>query len=128
MMKTVILGIILSFMMTPVLASTPAADEALQNYRQLGVTNFDADAGQKLWQQDFDGRQCANCHGEDLTQNGKHVKTKKVLKPMALSVNSKRFGKVKKIEKWFKRNCKWTLGRECSPQEKGDMLTWLVQQ
>ena len=26
------------------------------------------------------------------------------------------------IEKWFTRNCKWTLGRECTPQEKGDFL------
>ncbi len=127
-MKTVILGIVLSIVMTPVMATTQAAEEALSNYRQLGVTSFDAQAGQQLWQQDFDGRQCASCHGEDLTQNGKHVKTKKTLKPMAPSVNSGRFTKIKKIEKWFKRNCKWTLGRECSPQEKGNMLVWLIEQ
>ncbi len=25
-------------------------------------------------------------------------------------------------------NCKWTLDRECTAQEKGDFLTWLSQQ
>ncbi|MEA3244387.1 MAG: DUF1924 domain-containing protein, partial [Pseudomonadota bacterium] len=31
----------------------------------------------------------------------------------------------KKIEKWFKRNCKWTLGRECTAQEKADFLAYI---
>ncbi|MFK5970948.1 MAG: DUF1924 domain-containing protein [Candidatus Marithrix sp.] len=29
------------------------------------------------------------------------------------------------IRKWFKRNCKWTLGRECNAQEKGDILKFI---
>ncbi|TBR21868.1 MAG: DUF1924 domain-containing protein, partial [Candidatus Nitrosotenuis sp.] len=29
------------------------------------------------------------------------------------------------VEKWFKRNCKETLERECTPQEKGDFLAYL---
>lgn len=47
---------------------------------------------------------------------------------MAASVNPKRYTKMKKINKWFKRNCKWTLGRECTNQEKGDILKYLSQQ
>ena len=47
---------------------------------------------------------------------------------MAPSVNPKRLTDRSKIEKWFKRNCKWTLGRECTPQEKGDILTFLLAQ
>jgi len=128
MNKKAILGFLLTLSITPVMANSPAADAILESYRQLGVMSFDAQAGQQLWKQDFDGRSCGSCHGQDLTQTGKHVKTKKTLKPMAVSVNVKRFSKEKKIEKWFKRNCKWTLGRECSPQEKGDMLTWLLVQ
>lgn len=44
---------------------------------------------------------------------------------MSPAVNPKRLSDPKKIEKWFLRNCKWTLGRECTPQEKGDYLTYL---
>ena len=34
----------------------------------------------------------------------------------------------KKIEKWFKRNCKEAWGRECTAQEKADFLTYLITQ
>lgn len=44
---------------------------------------------------------------------------------MATSVNPQRLTDSAKIEKWFARNCKFTLGRECSAQEKGNMLVWL---
>ena len=127
-MKKIMLGLLLTVAMTPAMANNPAVDAILQSYRQLGVVSFDAQAGQQLWQEDFDGRSCGSCHGQDLTQAGKHVKTKKTLNPMALSVNTNRFNKQKKMAKWFKRNCKWTLGRECSPQEKGNILTWLIEQ
>ena len=42
------------------------------------------------------------------------------------SAAKKRFKKLKKVEKWFKRNCKWTFGRTCTEQEKGDMLAYLL--
>jgi hypothetical protein len=32
------------------------------------------------------------------------------------------------IEKWLRRNCNWTLGRECSAREKGDLLSFLRSQ
>jgi len=51
-----------------------------------------------------------------------------VIDPMALSVNPERYTDPDKIEKWFLRNCKWTLGRECTAQEKGDVLTYLGSQ
>ena len=44
---------------------------------------------------------------------------------MAPSVNPKRLTDRTKIEKWFVRNCKWTFGRECTPQEKGDLLSFI---
>jgi hypothetical protein len=47
---------------------------------------------------------------------------------MAPSVNSERLTDPKFIEKWFRRNCIQTLGRECTPQEKGDVLTYLRAQ
>ena len=70
-------------------------------------------------------RNCGSCHTTDLAKQGKHARTGKVIKPMAPSVNAKRLTEVKKIKKWFVRNCKWTLGRECTAQEKGDVLAFL---
>jgi hypothetical protein len=46
---------------------------------------------------------------------------------MAPSVDAERYTDLGKMEKWFKRNCKWTWGRECTPQEKGDLLEYLRQ-
>jgi len=108
-------------------------DGALKSYAENGKLKFDAQRGQALWVKKFsskDGklRQCSLCHGEDLTKNGKHARSGKLIKPMAPSVNPERYTKMKKINKWFKRNCKWTLGRECTNQEKGDLLKYLSQQ
>ena len=115
--------------MAPISHASNAVEQALQNYRDAGANEFNSQAGAEMWVQSFpNNRSCTSCHGKNTSQNGKHVKTKKLIKPMALSVNSERYSSVKKINKWFKRNCKWTLGRECSPQEKGDFLTWLVEQ
>jgi hypothetical protein len=47
---------------------------------------------------------------------------------MAPSVNAERLTEAKKMDKWFLRNCKWTLGRACTAQEKGDVLMWLRDQ
>lgn len=111
----------------------PAVNEALNSYSDNGKLKFDAKRGQALWTKKFPGkdgkdRQCTTCHGTDPGKNGKHAKSGKIIKPMSPSANPKRYTELKKINKWFKRNCKWTLGRECTNQEKGDLLTYLSQQ
>jgi hypothetical protein len=75
-----------------------------------------------------EGRSCTSCHAADPRLAGKHQRTGKVIEPMAPSVNAERLSEVKKIRKWFYRNCKWTLGRECTAQEKADFLVWLRDQ
>ncbi len=112
-------------------ASAGAVQDMLDEYRQQGVIETNAQAGKSLWTSEHAAksggplRSCTTCHGTDLRKPGKHARTGKVIEPMAVSVNSKRFSDRKKIRKWFKRNCKWTLGRECSAQEKADILVWL---
>lgn len=127
---------------TPMMAQANVIPEMLAQYKTEGGSNFSADAGKKMWttskpftdkkgvlQKD---RTCATCHTADLTKPGKHAKTGKVIAAMAPSVpfvkveedDTARFTEVKKVEKWFKRNCKWTYGRECTVQEKGDFLTY----
>jgi len=90
--------------------------------------------GKQLWQQKFIGkkpyteRSCTSCHGVNVAIMGKHIKTNKQIKPMALSSNSQRFTKKAKVDKWFLRNCKWTMGRECTQQEKSDITAYLKSQ
>ncbi|MBI5780375.1 MAG: DUF1924 domain-containing protein [Rhodocyclales bacterium] len=71
---------------------------------------------------------CHACHGPDPRQSGKHVITSKKIAPMAVSANPERFTDEAKIEKWFRRNCKEVLERECTAAEKADFLAWLVRQ
>ena len=118
--------------------STTAAENAvsglLKQYQSDGVNQFNAEKGKQLWQQKHlnskkqQQRSCQDCHGSDLSQSGKHIRTGKLIKPMAPSANSKRLTDSKKIEKWFKRNCKWTFGRICTAQEKAHFLTFLQGQ
>ena len=122
------------FLLLPVMARADAVDTLLDSYRQAGANDFSLEQGEIRWKQantqadNKDPRSCQDCHGNDLTQVGKHATTGKQIDPMAPSVNPERLADGAKIEKWFKRNCKWTLGRECSPQEKGDFLLYLRQQ
>ena len=128
-----ILFVSILFLLSHTAMAQTVVDEALKSYSSNGKLTFDAKRGQALWVKEFpasDGkmRQCTTCHGKDLGKNGKHSKSGKVIKPMAASVNKERYTEMKKINKWFKRNCKWTLGRECTNQEKGDILKYLSQQ
>lgn len=114
----------------PFYAQADAVSELEARYQTQGAGPFSAAAGETLWNKTFVNaktgkeRNCATCHTTNLTKQGKHARTGKVIEPMAPSVNLKRFTKTKKIKKWFVRNCKWTLGRECTAQEKGDFLAF----
>jgi hypothetical protein len=100
----------------------------LDAYRDQGIEQTNAGRGGELWYASINDRGCTSCHGASPANIGEHVKTGKSIEPMALSVNPDRYQRAKKIEKWFLRNCKWTFGRECSLQEKADILTWLASQ
>jgi len=110
------------------LSATDVINNLQQEYSQRGADTFSAERGKQLWQQDHNGRSCTNCHSSSVKNVGKHRKTGKLIQPMAPSVNPKRFTKKRKVKKWLLRNCKWTLKRECTTQEKGDILEWLKQQ
>ena len=88
---------------------------------------FDADRGAVF----FRSRQgnewsCSTCHTEDPRSKGEHCETRKSIQPLAPSANAERFTDPLKVEKWFKRSCKDVLGRECTAQEKGDVLSYLL--
>jgi hypothetical protein len=112
-------------------ASAAPVDDLLQQYRAQGAKDFSSAAGETFWttpHPDAAGgepRKCALCHTTNLTATGKHAVTGKAIKPLAPSANPERLTDTAKIEKWLDRNCKWTLGRPCTPQEKGDVLTMI---
>lgn len=127
------LTFILLVMALPV-AATDTAESVLQGYQAKGAGPFNAERGSTLWQKrvpQADGsteRSCPTCHGTDLRKAGEHARTGKPIKAMSTAVNPERLTDQKKIEKWFKRNCKWTWGRVCTPQEKGDLMRFIQSQ
>ncbi|MDX8394827.1 MAG: DUF1924 domain-containing protein [Mariprofundaceae bacterium] len=103
-------------------------------YRMEGASTFSASRGASMWTQTFTQKKtgkvvnCASCHSTKLTNAGSHIRTGKVIAAMAVSSNTDRFNDAAKIEKWFLRNCKWTMNRICTPQEKGDFLAYFQSQ
>ena len=69
---------------------------------------------------------CSACHTDNPANVGKHNVTGKAIKPMAPSVNPKRFADVNKSEKGFSKHCNDLYGKNCSPQDKGDFVTYLL--
>lgn len=69
---------------------------------------------------------CASCHTSSPTQAGRHAATGKAIGALAPAFNPERFTDAAKSEKWFRRNCKDVLARECSAAEKADVLAWLM--
>jgi hypothetical protein len=68
---------------------------------------------------------CASCHGTPPTAQGQHANTGKAIAPLAPAFNAKAFSDSAKVDKWFRRNCKDVLSRECSAIEKADVLAYL---
>lgn len=68
---------------------------------------------------------CASCHGQVPTGAGRHAVTAKAIDPLAPAFNPKAFTDERRVEKWFRRNCKDVAQRECTPSEKADVLAWL---
>jgi hypothetical protein len=102
-------------------AAAKAADPAF--------AGFSAERGQTLHTRQFAGGKpdtpaCTSCHGPDVRGPGR-TPAGKAVEAMAVSVNPSRYADPAKVEKWFKRNCNEVLGRACTPQEKGDWLSFM---
>ena len=107
------------------LAQTP--DEVLAVIQSDAQANnpafqgFSSARGESFFKQTHGNElSCSACH------TGKHAKTGKAIQPLAPAANAKRFTDTAKVEKWFKRNCNDVLDRVCTPQEKGDVLAYLL--
>lgn len=99
-----------------------------QLYRSWGVdiTTINTTQGEQLWKRELiPNKSCTSCHTNNLKKNGTHVKTKKLIKPMSPKINQKRLTNTKKINKWLKRNCKFTYKRECTAAEKVNFIEFI---
>lgn len=130
MTRSLVLFVLL--MSGPVIAGEGAVGELLGEYRAAGAGSFDTERGRALWQRERvvggERRSCVSCHAADLRGAGRHARTGNVIQPLAPSVNAGRLRNRREIEKWLTRNCKWTLGRVCTPQERGDLLVYIQTQ
>jgi hypothetical protein len=132
-MKTLV---ILISSITALMGTSVRADTVQQMLSELaagGAGPFTAAAGRDLWVREYPTqgdakRSCTTCHTADLRSQGRHAVTGKPIGAMAPSVDPQRLSDRREIEKWLRRNCKWTRGRECSAQESGDLLMYLRAQ
>jgi cytochrome b len=116
-------------------AASPVATELLREYdaeaRRLrpGFAGFSAEEGRRLYFHGFvqEGQRvsCSGCHTADPRARGL-TPAGKVVEPLAPAANPARLSDRAEVEKWFKRNCKQVVGRECTAEEKGHFVTWLL--
>ncbi len=114
---------------SPLWASS-ARDAIVAGYAAAaGGGGFSAERGKALFYAQHTGGKpdtpsCTTCHTNDPRKAGT-TRVGKPIDPMAVSRTPDRFTDLEKVEKWFGRNCNSVLGRDCSAQEKGDVIAYL---
>ena len=126
----------LSFILPAIAAAGPREDlltrYAAQARSRPDFSGFSSARGQVLQTRKFGGGKpdtpaCTSCHGPDPRRPGQ-TPAGKPIEPVAVSAAPARYTDPAKVEKWFRRNCNEVLGRECTAIEKGDWLTYMMQQ
>ena len=108
-------------------AADTSATAQLQHWTVQAGAPGNAARGQTFFNAKHGGEwSCASCHGTPPTQQGKHASTGKAIPPLAPAFNSNALTETAKVDKWFRRNCKDVLKRECTAIEKADVLAYLV--
>ena len=101
--------------------------ETAARQSSTSFAGFSAARGARFFQDAHGGEwSCASCHTGTPLAPGRHARTGKNIAPLAPAANPDRFNDAATTDKWFRRNCNDVLGRECTPQEKGDVLIWLL--
>ena len=111
----------------PTPAGIAAGYEVEARRASPGFAGVSAIRGGQLFHAVHGDWSCASCHTANPRNPGRHARTGKTIAPLAPTVNAERFSSLATVEKWFRRNCNDVLGRECTAQEKGDVLTYLSQ-
>ena len=111
----------------PTIAAETTPSKQLQYWADKSGSQANSERG-KIFFNSTHGKEwsCSSCHGNPPTSLGKHAGTNKVIDPLAPSVNPDALTDSSRTDKWFRRNCNDVLGRECLPQEKADVLSYLI--
>ncbi|WP_414638952.1 DUF1924 domain-containing protein [Aquabacterium sp.] len=126
-MLSALVGLMALLAVTPRMAQAATPAELLSAYSREAGSPPSATRGQQFFKATHGGEwSCASCHGSLPTQAGRHASTNKTIGALAPAANAERFTNPSKVEKWFRRNCKDVLSRECSAAEKADVLAWLI--
>jgi hypothetical protein len=105
--------------------TTPAAQ--LQRFEAAAGRTGNADAGRLFFTSTHGSKwTCASCHGEAPTVVAKHASTGKPIEPLAPRANPAALTDSARVDKWFRRNCKDVLSRECTAAEKSDVIAFLL--
>ncbi|MES2632059.1 MAG: DUF1924 domain-containing protein [Pseudomonadota bacterium] len=105
--------------------TTPAAQ--LARFNAQAERPGQAETGRVFFQSRHGAEwSCASCHGTPPSGQGKHASTGKSIAPLAPAFNLQAFTDTAKVDKWLRRNCKDVTSRECTAQEKADLLAYLV--
>ena len=109
------------------MAADTSATEQLQRWTAEAKAPGNADKGKVFFSAKHGGEwSCASCHNAPPTTDGKHATTGKSIAPLAPGFNPKAFTDTAKVDKWFRRNCKDVLSRECTAPEKADVMAYLL--
>ena len=137
-MKAIFSACLLTALTFPVIATAAPHDDILGQYAAAAkaaspaFSGFSAKRGETLYLSKFTGGKpgtpsCTTCHGDSPRSTGR-TPAGKTIEPVAVSLSPARYTDPAKVEKWFRRNCTEVLGRECTPLEKGDWLTYVISQ
>ncbi|MBI2235509.1 MAG: DUF1924 domain-containing protein [Magnetospirillum sp.] len=110
-----------------------ARQSILDTYAAQAKAPFSAERGEALFRTRWAGGDartpsCTACHTDNPRQAGQNAKTGRPIAPVAVSATPKRFTDMAQVEKQFGRDCKTVLGRDCTPLEKGDYITFMAGQ
>lgn len=129
-------GLFLATLALPLTSLAAPRDEILAQYAASAkaaspaFSGFSTTRGEKLHVTKFasgkaDTPACTSCHADNPRSTGR-TPAGKSIEAVAVSVTPTRYTDAAKVEKWFKRNCNDVLGRECTPLEKGDWLSYMI--
>lgn len=129
-MKSLLIATVLTAAALPAVAQDTSPTALIAAYEAEAGAAADPAAGEALFRATHTGGKpdtpsCTTCHTADPTAVGE-ARTGKAIEPLAPSANPLRFTDTAQVEKWFGRNCSSVLGRECSAQEKADIVAWLA--
>lgn len=127
---------VLCLMLASVAAQAETAQQIGRTYaaeaaaRQVGFAPS-AKRGETFFHQRFANNDkmpaCTSCHTDSPLNAGQHAITGKSIRPLAVVANPERFADPAKVEKWFGRNCKEVVGRDCTPAEKADFVAYMSE-